>query len=73
MITTLLIPKQIDNALTFLLDHQPSQMHLVITTREDPKLPLPRLRVRNQLTELRIADLRFTPPKPPNFSTKRWG
>ncbi len=50
----------IDNALTFLLEHQPPQMHLVITTREDPQLPLARLRVRNQLTELRAADLRFT-------------
>jgi LuxR family maltose regulon positive regulatory protein len=51
----------INHALTFLLDHQPSQMHLVITTREDPSLSLPRYRVRGQLTELRAADLRFTP------------
>ncbi len=36
-------------------------MHLVITTREDPSLPLPRYRARGQLTELRAADLRFTP------------
>ena len=35
-------------------------MHLVITTREDPNLPLARLRVRSQLTELRANDLRFT-------------
>ena len=50
----------IDQALTFLLEHLPPQMHLVITTREDPPLPLPRLRVRGLLTELRAADLRFT-------------
>jgi LuxR family maltose regulon positive regulatory protein len=50
----------VDQALTFLLEHLPSQMHLVITTREDPPLPLPRLRVRGLLTELRAADLRFT-------------
>ncbi len=50
----------IDRALTFLLDHLPPQMHLVITTREDPPLPLARLRARSQLTELRAADLRFT-------------
>jgi len=50
----------IDQALTFLLDHLPPQMHLVITTREDPSLPLSRLRVRGQLTELRASDLRFT-------------
>lgn len=50
----------VDNALTFLLDHLPSQMHLVIATRIDPTLPLSRLRARGQLTELRTADLRFT-------------
>jgi LuxR family transcriptional regulator, maltose regulon positive regulatory protein len=51
----------IDHALTFLLDHLPPQMHLVITTREDPSLPLSRYRVQGQMTELRAADLRFTP------------
>ncbi len=50
----------IDQALTFLIDHQPPHMHLVIATRADPSLPLPRYRVRGQLTELRAADLRFT-------------
>ncbi|MBP6803057.1 MAG: helix-turn-helix transcriptional regulator [Chloroflexi bacterium] len=50
----------VDLALTFLLEHLPPQMHLVITTREDPPLPLPRLRVRGLLTELRAVDLRFT-------------
>jgi LuxR family transcriptional regulator, maltose regulon positive regulatory protein len=52
--------KTIDHALTFLLEHLPPQMHLVIITREDPNLSLARLRVRGQLTELRVADLRFT-------------
>ncbi|HEU5104072.1 MAG TPA: AAA family ATPase, partial [Roseiflexaceae bacterium] len=50
----------VDQALTFLLEHLPPQMHLIITTREDPQLPLARLRVRDQMTELRAADLRFT-------------
>jgi LuxR family maltose regulon positive regulatory protein len=49
----------VDDALTFMLDHLPPQMHLVIATREDPHLPLSRLRARGQLTELRGADLRF--------------
>jgi len=52
--------QSVDEALTFVIDHLPAQMHLVITTREDPSLPIPRLRARNQLTELRAADLRFT-------------
>jgi len=51
--------KPVDLALTFLLDHLPPQMHLVIASREDPQLPLARLRVRGQLTELRAADLRL--------------
>ena len=50
----------VDEALTFLLDNLPPQLHLVITSREDPNLPLARLRVRGLLTELRAADLRFT-------------
>ncbi len=59
--------KAVDNALTFLVEHQPPQMHLVITTREDPNLPLARLRVRGQLTELRATDLRFTPSEAAEF------
>jgi len=46
--------------LAFLLDHLPPQMHVVISTREDPSLPLSRMRVRAELTELRADDLRFT-------------
>ncbi|HEX6605578.1 MAG TPA: LuxR C-terminal-related transcriptional regulator [Chloroflexia bacterium] len=50
----------VDQALAFLIEHLPPQMHLVIATREDPPLPLARLRARAQLTEVRGADLRFT-------------
>ncbi|MAT97051.1 MAG: LuxR family transcriptional regulator [Anaerolineaceae bacterium] len=57
----------VDQALAFLLEHQPPHMHLVITTREDPSLPLPRLRVRGQLTELRANDLRFTHEEAASF------
>ena len=59
--------RPVDEALTFLIEHAPPQMHLVITTREDPSLPLARLRVRGQLTELRAADLRFTPAEAAEF------
>ena len=52
--------KPIDQALTYLVEHLPPQMHLVIATREDPPLPLARLRARGHLTEVRAADLRFT-------------
>lgn len=50
----------VGHAISFLLEHMPPQMHLVLSTREEPRLPLPRLRVRDQLTDLRAADLRFT-------------
>jgi LuxR family maltose regulon positive regulatory protein len=60
----------IDQALTFLLDHLPPQARLVITTREDPSLPLPRYRVRGNLTELRAADLRFTSEEAGAFLTQ---
>jgi LuxR family maltose regulon positive regulatory protein len=50
----------VDNALAFLLERLPPQMHLVIASREDPHLPLARLRARGQLTELRATELRFT-------------
>ena len=65
--------KPIDEALTFLLEHLPPQMHLVITTREDPHLPLARLRARDQLTELRAADLRFTPAEAAEFLNQVMG
>jgi LuxR family maltose regulon positive regulatory protein len=57
----------VDKALTFLLEHLPPQMHLLIATREDPDLPLARLRVRGQLSELRVNDLRFTPAEAATF------
>ncbi len=48
--------------MTCLLDHLPAQqMHLVLITRTDPPLPLSRLRVRGQMTEIRAEQLRFTP------------
>jgi LuxR family maltose regulon positive regulatory protein len=65
--------KSIDEVLTFLVDHLPPQMHLVITTREDPSLPIPRLRTRGQLIELRAADLRFTPSEAAEFLNQVMG
>jgi LuxR family transcriptional regulator, maltose regulon positive regulatory protein len=65
--------KPIDTILSFLLEYLPAQMHLVITTREDPQLPLARLRARNQLTELRAADLRFSPSEATTFLNQVMG
>jgi LuxR family maltose regulon positive regulatory protein len=65
--------KPVDQALTFLLEHLPPQLHLVIVTREDPHSPLARLRARGQLTELRAADLRFTPSEAAEFLNRVMG
>src|SRR2546423_2024703 len=65
--------KAIDQALTYLVEHLPPQMHLVIATREDPQLPLARLRVRGHLTELRATDLRFTPSEAAAFLNQGMG
>ncbi len=59
--------KPVDAALTFVLEHLPEQMHLVIATRADPQLSLARFRALDQLTELRAADLRFTPTEAAEF------
>jgi len=57
----------IHQQLAFLLEHQPPQMHLVIATREDPPLPLSRLRARGQMMDVRQADLRFTEEETADF------
>jgi LuxR family transcriptional regulator, maltose regulon positive regulatory protein len=59
--------KPVDDALGFLVEHLPPRVHLAIATREDPALPLPRLRAQDQLTELRGVDLRFTPDEAAGF------
>jgi LuxR family maltose regulon positive regulatory protein len=61
------VPHAVDRALAFLIDHLPPQLHLVITTREDPQLPLAKLRARGHLTEIRAADLRFAPAEAAAF------
>ncbi|NQT74708.1 MAG: hypothetical protein HQ553_18375 [Chloroflexi bacterium] len=50
----------IHHAMTFLLEHMPPQMHLVISSRVDPPLPLALLRGRGQLNQFSATDLRFT-------------
>ena len=56
----LVTTNQIHETLEFVLEHLPVQMRLVIASRSDPPLLLARLRVSNQLAEIRAADLRFT-------------
>jgi LuxR family maltose regulon positive regulatory protein len=53
----------IQQQLGFLLDHLPPQLRIVILTRADPPLALPRRRARGELSEFRAADLRFSSPE----------
>jgi LuxR family maltose regulon positive regulatory protein len=51
----------VQEAMAFLLRRAPPNLHLIVLTRADPPFPLPRLRVRERMTEIRDRDLRFTP------------
>jgi LuxR family maltose regulon positive regulatory protein len=63
----------VDDALSFLLEHLPPWMHVAIATREDPHLPLARLRGRGQMTELRATDLRFSSSEAAAFLNQLMG
>jgi LuxR family transcriptional regulator, maltose regulon positive regulatory protein len=65
--------RSVDHALTYFIEHLPPQMHLVIATREDPHLPLARLRAQGQMSELRAADLRFAASEVAAFLTQVMG
>lgn len=57
----LITAPEIHAALSLMLEHLPANAQLAIASRADPPLPLSRLRARGQITELRLADLRFNP------------
>ncbi len=57
----------IQESLRFFLEHLPAHLHLIVSTRVDPDLPLARLRSRGQLTEIRMDDLRFREEEATDF------
>ncbi len=59
--------QQIQEQMAYLIEHQPDNLRLVLSTRADPPLPLSRLRARGQLSEFRLADLRFSWPEISQF------
>ncbi|HET7637822.1 MAG TPA: AAA family ATPase, partial [Ktedonobacteraceae bacterium] len=69
----LITAPSIHQSVTYLVDHLPHQLHLVMATRADPPLPLARLRTRGHLTEIRAADLRFTSLETTTFLTRMLG
>ncbi|MDQ1712075.1 MAG: hypothetical protein QOE45_1525 [Frankiaceae bacterium] len=60
---------EIQDGMAFLLEHLPPRVHVILTSRADPALPLARLRSRGELVELRAADLRFTPDEAATYLT----
>jgi LuxR family maltose regulon positive regulatory protein len=63
----------VHDAMAFLLDHAPPQLHVVIASRADPVLPLARMRARGDLVEIRAADLRFTQDEAADYLTETMG
>lgn len=59
--------KAVHDAMRFLLEHQPPNLHLLVTTRADPPWPLARLRARRRLVEVRAKDLRFQSAESSSF------
>ena len=63
----------VHDSLALFLERMPRQMHLLIASRADPALPLPRLRARGELVEVRAADLRFSPDEAASFLNEAMG
>lgn len=64
---------EIHQGMVFLLDHLPAQMHLMLSSRVDPPVPLSRLRAKGELLELRSGDLRFTTDEVNDFFRQSMG
>jgi len=65
--------QEVHQIVSFMLEHRPTALHLVIATRADPPLPLARLRARSDMLELRLADLRFTMQEAADFLNHTMG
>src|SRR6266566_2871772 len=63
----------IHESLLVLLNHPPANLHLVLSTRTNPALPLSRFRVRSQMVEIRDQELRFTRQEAANFLLEGMG
>ena len=69
----LITNKSIHAGVGFLIEYKPPALHLVLTTREDPPLALARMRVRNELTEIRASDLMFRQEETERFMRSTMG
>ena len=60
---------EVAEGMTFLLERRPANLHVVVSTRADPNLPLARLRALGELVEIRARDLRFTVDETASYLT----
>ncbi len=65
--------QDLHSGVNYFIDHLPPQIHLVIITREDPPLPLPQMRAKGQMFELRARDLHFTIDESAQFLNRKMG
>jgi LuxR family maltose regulon positive regulatory protein len=65
--------RPVHDAVVFLIEHSPRDVHTIVATRADPPLSIARLRGRGQLVELRQSDLRFTPEQAGVFLNQAMG
>ncbi|HLZ56268.1 MAG TPA: LuxR C-terminal-related transcriptional regulator [Ktedonosporobacter sp.] len=63
----------IHEGMSFLLEHLPANLHLVLASRADPDLPLARWRMRGQMVEIRDTDLSFTQEETERFLSQALG
>ncbi len=66
----LITAEPVHQVVQLIIERQPQTMHTVLLTREDPPFPLPRMRARSQITEVRERDLRLTLPEAETFLTE---
>jgi LuxR family maltose regulon positive regulatory protein len=64
---------QVHSSLTYLLEHLPPQLHIILATRADPPLSLPRLRAHDEVFEVRTEQLRCTSEEALAFFTQAMG
>jgi LuxR family maltose regulon positive regulatory protein len=65
--------EMVDEGLGYLLEHQPPNLHIVLITRADPSISLARLRVQNQLIEIRAQDLQFSTEEATTLFNEKMG
>ena len=65
--------QEVHSLLGEILRHPPRSLHLIISTRQDPPIPLHALRARGELVEIRVREMRFTRPRSPQFMEQTLG